>query len=151
MNDISSILFTNNENILSPPKIYFGCNCRNENNCPLDGESLTPNIIYRACITTENDHKFYYGTSEATFKHRHSNHTRDFKYVKCNIQNTIIIQIKNSNLKNNKINYSIKWSLASKRYGYAYSLSCKLFLMEKKWIIKHFDHPNLFKKIRTDN
>ena len=150
MNDVSSILSTNNENILSPPKIYFGSNCRNENNCPLDGESLTPSIIYRAYITTEYDHKFYYGTSEATFKHRHSNHTRDFKYVKCNIQKTIIIQIKNSNLKN-KINYSIKWSLASKRYGCAYSLSSKLCLMEKNWIIKYFDHPNLLKKIGTDN
>ena len=82
MNNISLILSTHNKNILNPKQISFGCNCRSKDNCPLDGECLTPNIIYRADITTDNDHKFYYGTSETTFKHCHSNHTRDFKHVK---------------------------------------------------------------------
>ena len=46
------------------------------------GECLTPKIIYHADITTDNDHKFCYGPSETSFKHCHSNHTRDFKHVK---------------------------------------------------------------------
>ena len=29
-----------------------GCNCRNRNNCPLDGKCLTPNIICEAQITS---------------------------------------------------------------------------------------------------
>ena len=66
MNNISSILSTHNKNILNLKQTSFGCNCRNKDNCPLDGECLTPNIIYRADITTDNDHKFYYGTSETT-------------------------------------------------------------------------------------
>ena len=33
-------------------------------------------------IITDNDHKFYYGKSEATFENRHSNHFHDFKHVK---------------------------------------------------------------------
>ena len=82
MNNISSILSTRNKNILNPKQLSFGCNCRNKDNCPLDDECLTPNIIYRADIITDNDHKFYYGTSETSFKKRHSNHTRDFKHVK---------------------------------------------------------------------
>ena len=71
MNNISSILSTHKQT-------SFGCKCRNKDNFPLDGECLTPNIIYRPDITTDNDHKFYCGTSETTFKHRHSNHTRAF-------------------------------------------------------------------------
>ena len=83
INNISSILSIHNKYILSPKQISFGCNCRNKGNCPLDGECLTPNIIYRADITTNNDHKFYYGTSETTFKQRIIlNHTREFKQVK---------------------------------------------------------------------
>ena len=86
MNNISSILSTHNKIVLNPKQTSFGCNCRNKDNCPLDGKCLAPNIIYRADITTNNghkfDHKFYYGTLEATFKHCHSNHTRDFRYVK---------------------------------------------------------------------
>ena len=45
MNNISSILSTHNKNILNPKQISFGCNCRNKDNCPFDGECLTPNII----------------------------------------------------------------------------------------------------------
>ena len=48
-------------------------------------------------------------------------------------------------LKNN-FNYSIKWSIASKAYCHANSLSCKLCLMEKYWIIKYFDDPNILNK-----
>ena len=82
MNNIVSILSTHDKNILNPKQTSFGCSCRNKDNYPLDGGCLTPNIIYRADITTDSDHTFYYSTSETTFKKRH-NHTRDFKHVKC--------------------------------------------------------------------
>ena len=141
MNNISSILSTHNKNILNPKQRSFGYNCRNKDNCPLDGECLTPNIIYRADITTDNDHKYYYVTSEATFKHRHSNHTRDFKHVKYQHSTELAKYI--WQLKNNNFNYSIEWS---KVHGYANSLLCKLCLIEKYWIIKHFDDLNLLNK-----
>ena len=68
MNNISSILPTHNKNILNPKQTSFGCSRRNKDHCPLDGECLTPNIIYRGDITTDNDHKLYYGTSEQLLK-----------------------------------------------------------------------------------
>ena len=49
------------------------CNCRNKNNCPLDGKSLTPNISYEAQITSNQlnyKQKVYIGTAETDFKHR---------------------------------------------------------------------------------
>ena len=144
MNNISSILSTHNKNILKPIQTSFGCNCRNKDNSPLDGECLTPNIIYRADITAGNDHKYYYGTSKATFKHHHSNHTRDFKHVKYQRSTELAKYI--WQLKSNSTNNSTKWSITSKVYGYANSLSCKLCLMEKYWIIKHFDDPSLSNK-----
>ena len=49
-------------------------------------------------------------------------------------------------LKNNNISYNIKWTIASKVYGYANSLTCKLCLMEKYWIIKYFNDPDLLNK-----
>ena len=82
MNNISSIVYTHNKNILNPKQTSFAWNYRNKDNCPLDDECLTLSIIYNADITIDNNHKFYYGKSEATFKHHHSNHTRDFKHVK---------------------------------------------------------------------
>ena len=82
MNNISSVLSTNNKNILNSNQRSFGCNCRNKDNCPLNSECLTLNIIYCTDITTDNGHKFYCGTSERTFKQRQGNHTRDFKDFK---------------------------------------------------------------------
>ena len=73
MNNIISILSTHNKNILNPKQASFGCNRRNKDNCPLHGEYLTPNIIYCTDITTDNDHIFYYSTSETTSEKRHSN------------------------------------------------------------------------------
>ena len=144
MNNISSILSTHNKDILNPKQTSLGCSCRSKDNCPLDVELLTPNVIYCADITTDYDHKFYYGTSETTFKHCHSNHTRDFKHVKYQHATELAVYI--WQLKNNNFNYSIKWVIASKVYGYANSLSCKLCFMEKYWIIKYFDNPNLLNK-----
>ena len=98
----------------------------------------------RADITTANDHKFYYGTSETNFKQRHNNHSRDFKYLKyqhCTELAKYIWQ-----LKNNNICYNIKWSIVSKVYGYASSLNCKLCFMEKYWIIKDINNPDLLNK-----
>ena len=122
MRNIDSILSTHNKNILKPKQTTFGCNCRNRNNCPLSSECLTPNIIYRADVTTANEHKFYYGTSETTFKQRYNNHLRDTKYVK--YQNSTELAKYLWQLKNNNISYQIKWTIASKIYGYANSLTC---------------------------
>ena len=58
MNNISSTLSTHNKSILNPKQISFGWNCRSKDNCPLDGECLTRNIIYRADVTTDNDQNY---------------------------------------------------------------------------------------------
>ena len=144
MRNIGSIISSHNKNILHPKQTSFGCNCRNKENCPLNGECLTPNIIYRVDITTTNEHKFYYGTSQTTFKLRHNNHSCEIKYVK--YQNCTELAKYFWQLKNNNISYDIKWSIASKVYGYANSLQCELCLMEKYWIIKNFKNPSLLKK-----
>ena len=110
MNNVSSILSTHNKNILNPKQTSFGCNCRNKDNCSLNGECLTPNIIRCADITTDNDHKFYYGTSEITFEKRHSNRTRDFKHVSYKHAAECAKYI--WQFKSNNSNYNVKWLIA---------------------------------------
>ena len=68
MRHIDSIFLSNNKNVLNPKQISFGSNYRNKENCPLNGECVTSNIIYRANIITTHEHEICFGTSETTFK-----------------------------------------------------------------------------------
>ena len=82
MSNISSIISGHNKNLLNPNVTQYGCNCRIREDCPLQNQCLTPNIIYRADVHCEanKDHKFYFGVAQTPFKERFRNHNRDFNY-----------------------------------------------------------------------
>ena len=84
MQNIKSVLNNHNMNVLNnTAEIEEGCNCKNRNNCPLDGKCLTPNIIYETQITSNQPNymqKVYIGTAETDFKHRFNNHTKSFNH-----------------------------------------------------------------------
>ena len=48
MHEDGSIVSAQNQLFLTPTKSYFGCNCRDKSNCPLEEKCLTPKIIYQA-------------------------------------------------------------------------------------------------------
>ena len=61
MRNIGSIVSTHIQNILNPIIKSYGSNGRVKSNCPLNGESLTPKIIYKADISNdENSNKKFY-------------------------------------------------------------------------------------------
>ena len=69
MKNMHSIISGHNHNILYPNQKPFGCNCRKKDNCPFNGECLTPKVMYRADVSNEDnkDQKFYFGSAETTF------------------------------------------------------------------------------------
>ena len=92
MRNIISIIAAHNREILNPKtKLNYGCNCRMEENCPLDNKCLTPGVVYEAKIKADgnnNDGEMrYIGLANGTFKQRYANHCRDFKYSKYRAQN----------------------------------------------------------------
>ena len=91
MNNISSIISGHNKNLLNPNVTQYGCNCRIREDCPLQNQCLTPNIIYRVDVhcKVNKDHKFYFGVARTPFKGRFRNHNRYFnheQYIKRAIQ-----------------------------------------------------------------
>ena len=84
MKNIGSIISAHNRNILNPIVQSYGRNCRVKSSCPLNGECLTPKIIYRAEVSNDknSEKKFYFGLVDTLFKERYRNHTRDFKHEK---------------------------------------------------------------------
>ena len=121
--------------VLNPKQRSFGCNCRKKDSCPLNGECLTPEVIYRADITNEanNDQKFYFGLAETTFKERYNNHKGDVKHIKCQYNTELTKHI--WNLKNNSIQYNIHSKVVDKVYGNANLTKCKLCLTERYFCI----------------
>ena len=144
MRNISSIISSHNRNILYPKPKTFGCNCRNKNDCPLNGECLTPKVIYRADIISNNESKFYIGLSETTFKEHFRNHNKDFKYAK--YENSTELAKYVWSLKNSNDNYTINWKILSKVYSNANNNACHLCLTEKLMIIEAINDNGILNK-----
>ena len=69
MKNINSDISSYNKSILNPRTTSFGCNCRKKESCPLNGECLISQIVYRATVTNAvNEHmKKYIGLADTTF------------------------------------------------------------------------------------
>ena len=67
------------------------------------------NVIYRARVTTENQTKFYVGSTGLTFKILYTKHKHSFKHEKHSNATTFSQYI--WKLKNNKVNVKIKWKI----------------------------------------
>ena len=78
--NIASIISAHNKKILhkqpNPVANNNLCNCRNRNDCPLDGSCLTESVIYKCHVTqSENDEgKHYIGLTGGKFKDRWASH-----------------------------------------------------------------------------
>ena len=81
MSNMSNFIKQHNSNILlSPTKTEErSCNCKNKDNCPLDGSCLKTCIVYRADVIKHNGTHIYYGASDGEFKFRYNNHTKSFR------------------------------------------------------------------------
>ena len=103
------------ENKKSPP-VERNCNCRNKENCPLEGKCLVDNFIYQAILTTipsptptpnrtlsptllgtltstQSQTVNYVGLASTTFKVRIGNHKKSFNHKKYSKETTLSQQI----------------------------------------------------------
>ena len=141
MKSINSVISSHNKNIVNPRTTSFGCNCWKKESCPLNGECLTSQLVYRATVTNavNEDMKKYIGLADITFKERDSNHKRDFKHQKYHNYTELAKYV--WELKEKNIAPIIKWKILSKVYGNPKQNICILCLTEKLWII-NFIHDN---------
>ena len=51
MKNISYVISSHNKNNLNPRTTSFGCNCKEKESCPLNGECSTAELVYRAIVT----------------------------------------------------------------------------------------------------
>ena len=88
-------------------------NCRNIDNCPLDGKYLQAYLhnIYKADVITNKDNHIYYGATDGEFKSRHNKYTNSFRY-RHHEQETELSKII-WKLQDKAINFTVKGSVAA--------------------------------------
>ena len=135
---VATIIKSHNRNVLSSkPKPTPACNCRQKDQCPLQGNCLMESVIYRAKVTTskEDAGMNYLGLTENSFKDRlykHKNTFKDERKRKNTELSKFIWNLKEKNI----ANYEIEWSIIDKaRTCKNGSKRCELCLTEKYHII----------------
>ena len=137
------------------------CDCRNADQCPLDGICLTTNVVYSATITSSlngrEDKKTYIGLTEPPFKRRYTVHKRTFNNR--NTPNDTSLSKYIWSLKDKGADWRIKWEILKRAGGYnKSSKKCGLCLTEKLMICEFKpkellvnDRPELVSKCRHQN
>ena len=88
MPNVASIIKTHNNKVLrqskpdDPATQQRLCNCRTPSRCPLSGNCLATEIVYKATVKAagSNDGMHYYGATEGTFKPRYANPQTSFRH-----------------------------------------------------------------------
>ena len=78
--NISQIISSQNENIFQPNKNQEPpCNCRQKENCAMQGKCRRKNVLYKCTASTPTKpERVYIGISEDEWKKRYQNHTKSF-------------------------------------------------------------------------
>ena len=107
------------------------CNCRNNDNCPLDGKCQTRSIIYKATVVSGEEEREYIGLAENAFKQRYANHMSTFRHEK-NEKSKHVWKLKRRNEQ-----YQIKWTVFKRAPSYSNTTKhCCLCLTEKLSIME---------------
>ena len=65
------------------------CNCRIKDQCPLEGECLTNNVVHKAVVTSGNNRKIYTGLTANSFKQRYYNHQQSMRHKEYETSTTL--------------------------------------------------------------
>ena len=149
MDSMESVVKQHNKKVLKiePPIDPRTCDCRNPANCPLEGKCKSTNTSYSAVVKHKDRRdrdisKTYIGISEPEWKKRYTVHQHTFNNRGTPNDTSLSKYI--WGLKDQGINYSIKWSILCKAQGYnKSSKTCGLCLTEKLLICEFPDKENL--------
>ena len=85
--NIGSAISSHNKKLLTPPtpEETKTCNCKEKENCPVNGKCTKTEVIYRATVTEEDGNvNTYTGITCNTFKKRWNAHTYSFNHPEAN-------------------------------------------------------------------
>ena len=110
------------------------CNCRKKEECPLNRECLTKEIVYQATVKSQESTETYVGLTSNEFKTRWRNHKISFN--KESRKNETELSKHIWQLKDRKQEYDITWKILAKAKAYSNQTKrCNLCIAEKYFIL----------------
>ena len=148
MPNVKTIIEGNNKKILrssQDPITEKKCSCPKNATCPLDGECIASDIIYRATVTCGNKVETYVGLTATSFKSRYANHKASFNIE--SKRNATELSKHIWDLKDNNLDYAIKWSILCRAPHYSNTTKrCNLCIAEKFFILCKPENVTLNKR-----
>ena len=121
------------------------CNCRDKNDCPLQGQCLQKELAYQATVTTSEKKETYVGLTATEFKTRWCNHQMSFKHEKR--RNNTELSKYLWELKEKKKEFTVSRKILAKARAYSnLTKRCNLCLHEKYFIISNLQMATLNKR-----
>ena len=121
------------------------CNCRKGTICPVNGQCLKTNLIYRATVHSEGSEESYIGLTSTEFKSRFNGHKCSFNDIRK--KNSTELSKHIWKLKDEGRNYEVKWSIMGHAKPYDnISKRCNLCNLEKFYIICKAELASLNKR-----
>ena len=119
MNNMTSIISSHNAKVLAPvpEQASRTCNCRQPQNCLLNGYCLTECVLYKASVSVPNKPaRHYYGLTEGPFKPRFNGHTRSFRSESCRRETELSKYV--WDLQDQHLDNKVQWSIAQRATPY---------------------------------
>ena len=142
--NLKRIITSHNKKILRPPNQERLCNCQKEE-CPLDGNCLLRNIVYKATVTpsdNQTDEETYIGMTGDTFKNRYGNHKKSFNHRDYAAETALSKHI--WYLKDRDIDYNVRWNIIDRASSFnPATRECALCVLEKYYIMFQPDQASL--------
>ena len=141
MPNMKAIISGHNKNVLKDraDDDEKKCNCRIPEECPLEGQCLTKEVMYEATVNADipqYETRTYKGITERTFKERYKEHKKTFNHRK--YENDTELSKEIWKIKNVGGTPDIKWKILKKASSYnPKTKKCMLCLTEKLAIAEH--------------
>ena len=98
------------------------CNCRNKDNCPLDGKCLVECIAYEAAVSTTSQTSTYFSSAEGDFKSRRNNHILSFRSKGYKHRTELSKHV--WSMQDSNTEFSLKWRIKTKAMPYKCLMPC---------------------------
>ena len=143
MNNVPQIIKHNRGISNKKEKQTNPCNCRNKNECPLNGNSKVQNVIYKCTVSATQTFKqrVYLVTAEGNWKQKLYNHRQSFKDKKHNKDKALSSYLWDLKENHNQIP-KLTWSIVRFASGYSNISRCLLCLHEKLIIGTNGEMPS---------